>query len=179
MSDTTVHPNQPFDISFSSNVQKIVMKPIWEPKLHYQAIFNVQHLLLGKYITMGEPWACIADWRKWIALTPENERLCIRSTHHFEKLGMNHFAMLTDGHPVSVWQAEKVQEAHPSIHMKLSTEMEELEAWLKEAGFDLDFVTPPFEHSWLQPSDYFDKILRELGMDSTHYVSTTANKVTV
>lgn len=162
----------PFEISFSSNVEEFIFNPGWDHRKHYQAVFNSQDALLSQRIPADKPWAMLADWRRWLVLAPENERLCVRSVHRFVALGMTHYALLADEHPVARWQAEKVKEANPSLEFLVSTDKQELYTWLEAAGFDTAFRPEPFRAEWMLPSAYFDEVLRDLHADPNHFETT-------
>ena len=161
----------PFSISTSSNAELFVFHEYWSYSKHYQAVFNAQAEVLPKAFSMDKPWGLIADWRKWLVQVPEAERLCARSVGKFQAKGMTHYAAVCEDHPVAKWQCERIQQQNPGLHCDIFTSFDKAYDWFKLAGFDIDFELVPFDESWMQPSEIFEEVLRELNVSKKVFPS--------
>lgn len=162
----------PFNIYISQNVELFEFNHQWDHLKHYHAVFNSQHALISKYFQDKERWAMVADWRQWIVQVPEAERLCIRTVDQFVDQGMTHYAVLSDGHPVAKWQAQRVKEQNPRLVVEIFENKEECLTWLSTIGFSIDFTAINFDPTWLRPSLAFRDILRSLDMEKSRFTKT-------
>ena len=163
--------NPPFELSLSSNADCLIFNDNWSPQEHYQASFNAQYQVSGQ-LMQNSTWAMIADWRKWLALTPEHERLCVRNMQTFSSQGLRHLAVLLDDHPVARWQLDKAQQSNPDIEFEACDDLASAKQWLAARGYDVDFAPVVFNPRWMYPSEYFEQVLDRLGADKTTFLHT-------
>lgn len=163
----------PFTIAVSKNVEKFQFQKAWDHRKHYCSLFNAQNQIIPRHFSQNASWAMIADWRDWLIHVPESERLCIRTLDRFVDIGLTHYAVVANHHPIAKWQAEKVKAANPSLCIQLFEEFETGEKWLKERGFDTNFTSIPFETKWLSPSKKFTEIIDSLQLEREHFSAST------
>lgn len=162
---------QPFTVSVSSNVELFEFSWQWHHRRHYQAVFNAQNEIIPRHFAGLESWALIADWRRWLVQVPESERLCIRALRNFVTTGLSHYAILSDGHPVAKWQANRVKNAVPEVQVEIFDDRDESIQWLRTEGFDVQFRPLEFDQNWLYPSPIFSNILSELEVDKSLFAA--------
>lgn len=166
---TTKASSSPFSIAVSKNVERFTFNKGWDHRKHYNSLFNAQNHIISQHFSQHPSWAMMADWRDWLVNVPESERLCIRTLDRFVNIGLTHYAVVANQHPIAKWQAEKVKAANPSLCIQIFEEFESGEKWLQERGFDTNFTSIPFEIKWLSPSKTFIEIIDSLQLEREYF----------
>ena len=158
-----------FTCSTSDNVLRVDFHSDWDHTRFYQTIFHATGVIAQRTF-VDKNWALLINWKHQLIMTPEEERICVRTIGRHITNGLTAVVNVIDPHPIAEWQLEKVAKCSSDILAEYFHTCEEGEAFLRQQGFNTTVTKVEFDPEWVSATKEFSSAVSSLGLDPKAFI---------